>query len=47
MTATGVVVIGLTLGPMAWLVLRGERAAVPVAADEDSPPTLNDPTSPR
>ncbi|MER6857022.1 DUF6415 family natural product biosynthesis protein [Streptomyces pilosus] len=46
-TVTEVVVIGLILGPMAWLVLRGERAASPVAADEDSPPTLNDPTSPR
>ncbi|MFF5573081.1 hypothetical protein [Streptomyces luteogriseus] len=47
MTVIGVVVIGLTLGPMAWLVLRGERAASPVAANKDSPPTLNDPTSPR
>ncbi|MFD5478800.1 hypothetical protein [Streptomyces hawaiiensis] len=47
MTVTGVVVIGLILGPMAWLVLHGERAANPVASDEDAPPTLDDPTSPR
>ena len=45
-TVTGVV-IGLILGPTAWLVLRGERADSPVAVNEDSPPTLNDPTSPR
>ena len=43
MTVTGAVVIGLVLGPMARLVLRGERAAGPAATDEDSPPPRNTP----
>lgn len=45
MTVTGAVVIGLVLGPMAWLVLRGERAADPAGADEDLPPPRNAPSS--
>lgn len=47
MTVTGAAVIGLVLGPMTWLVLRGERAAGSAAADEDSPPPRNVPPSPR
>lgn len=44
MTVTGAVVIALNLGPTAWLVLRGERAACtgssrrgPAAARQRSP----------
>ena len=45
MTMTGAVVIELVLGPMAWLVLRGERTARPAGADEDLPPPQNVPSS--
>ncbi|MEW1868613.1 hypothetical protein AB0420_10685 [Streptomyces caelestis] len=47
MTVTGAVVIALVLGPTAWLVLRGERAAGPARAVDDLPPPGNAPPSPR
>ncbi|QUW78461.1 hypothetical protein OG747_41330 [Streptomyces sp. NBC_01384] len=47
MTATGAVVIGLILVPMAWLVLRGERATGPAAPGEESPPSQIAPSPPR
>lgn len=47
MTVTGAVVIALFLGPMAWLVLRGDRAARRPRTVENLPPARQRSPSPR
>ncbi|GAA4958688.1 hypothetical protein GCM10023238_26820 [Streptomyces heliomycini] len=47
MTVTGAVVIALVLGPTAWLVHRGERAAGLHEPSTNLPPPGNAPPSPR